>query len=192
MGLEVVIEEIRDRGKREADQIRKETQAEVSSILHGAQEKAERIKLAVDQDVERQRSHIMGQEVSAANLVVKRQLLNTQKELLDKVYAAALSAIGELPGDFHRDAMKTLLRKASKEIPDGIVRCAPRDSEALSRILSGDPSFSGYTKGDPVAIDGGVIIESRDGTLQIDFSYQTTLNDIWETGLKDASGILFR
>jgi len=191
MGLEVVIEEIRDRGKREADQIRSETQAEVSSILHDAQERAERIKLGVDQDVERQRTHIMGQEVSAANLVVKRQLLNTQKELLDQVYAAALSTIAKLPEDFHREAMKTLLRKALQEIPDGIVRCAPRDREALSRILSEDPSFSGYTKGNPVEIDGGVIIESRDGTLQIDFSYKTTLNDIWETGLKDASGTLF-
>lgn len=192
MGLEVVIEEIRDRGKREADQIRSETQAEVSSILHAAQEKAERIKQAVDQDVERQTSHITSQEVSAANLVVKRQLLNTQKELLDQVYAAALSTIAKLPEDFHREAMKTLLSRALREIPDGIVRCAPRDNETLGRILSGDPSFKGYTRGDPVEIDGGVIIESRDGELQIDYSYQTTLNSIWETGLKDASGILFR
>ena len=192
MGLEVVIEEIRDRGKREAEQIRSETQAEVSSILHAAQAKAERIKLGVDQDVQKQSSHITSQEVSAANLIVKRQLLNTQKELLDQVYAGALSAIAKLPEDFHRKALRTLLARALSEIPDGIVRCAPRDNETLGRILSEDPSFKGYTRGDPVAIDGGVIIESRDGELQIDYSYQTTLNGIWETGLKDASGILFR
>jgi V/A-type H+-transporting ATPase subunit E len=155
MGLEVVIEEIRDRGKREADQIRRETQAEVSSILHAAQEKAERIKLAVDQDVERQTSHITSQEVSAAKLVVKRQLLNTQKELLDQVYAAALSTIAKLPEDFHREAMKTLLSRALREIPDGIVRCAPRDNETLGRILSGDPSFKGYTRAIRSRLTGG-------------------------------------
>jgi vacuolar-type H+-ATPase subunit E/Vma4 len=33
MGLEVVIKEIRDKGQAEADQIRRETQAEVASIL---------------------------------------------------------------------------------------------------------------------------------------------------------------
>ena len=38
MGLEVVIEEIRDKGTREADRIRKETQAEVASILGAALE----------------------------------------------------------------------------------------------------------------------------------------------------------
>jgi len=191
MGLEVVIEEIRERGKKEADHIRKETQAEVRSILQAAQEKAERIKLSVDQDVERQAGHIMSQEVSAANLIVKRRLLNTEKELLDQVYAAALSTIAGLPQDFHRNAMKTLLSRALPEIPEGIVRSAARDSDTLGSILSADPSFKGYIRGDPVAIDGGVIIESKDGELLIDYSYQTMLNGIWETGLKDASGILF-
>jgi V/A-type H+-transporting ATPase subunit E len=192
MGLEVVIEEIRDKGKREADRIRSDTGAEVSTILKAAQGKAERIKLAAEQDVEKQTSHIMNQEASAANLVVKRELLNTQKGLLDQVYSTALSRIAVLPEDFHRDAMKTLLTKAKAEIPEGIVHCNQRDSEILSRILSSDTSFKGYTKGDPVEIEGGVIVESKNGELQIDYSYRTFLNGVWETGLKDASGILFR
>ncbi|MCE5298064.1 MAG: V-type ATP synthase subunit E family protein [Methanoregulaceae archaeon] len=191
MGLEVVIEEIRAKGKNESERIRKDTQAEVNSILKAAQEKAERIKLAADQDVEKQTSHIMNQEASAANLVVKRQLLNTQKDLLDQVYSDALSRIARLPEDFHRDAMKTLLAKAKAEIPEGIVHCSQRDNEILSRILSSDTSLKGYTKGAPVEIEGGVIIESKDGELQIDYSYRTFLSGVWETGLKDASGILF-
>jgi len=191
MGLEVVIEEIRDKGTREADQIRKETQAEVASILGAAQEKAERIKLAADQDVLRQTTHIMSQEASAANLVVKRQFLNTQKDLLDKVYSAALSQIARLPEDFHRDAMKILLLKAKAEIPEGTIHCNTRDSEILSRILASDTSLKGYIMGDPVDIEGGVVIESKNGELQIDYSYRTFLNSVWETGLKDASGILF-
>ncbi len=192
MGLEVVIDEIRENGKREADRIRKETDAEVGSILKAAQEKAERIKLAAEQDIQKQTGHITNQEASAANLVVKRQLLNTQKELLDQVYSAALSRIAALPEDFHRDAIKTLLSRAKAEIPEGIVHCNRRDSEILSRILSSDTSLKGYTKGDPMEIEGGVIIESKDGELQLDYSYRTFLNGVWETGLKDASGILFR
>jgi V/A-type H+-transporting ATPase subunit E len=191
MGLEVVIEQIRDKGKKEAEQIRQDTKAEVHSILKTAQEKAERIKLAVDQDVERQRSHIINQEVSAANLVVKRQLLNTQKDLLDQVYSGALSSIARLPADFHREALQRLLLKVRSEIPDGIIHCSRRDSETLNRILSGDPTLKGYVIGEPVEIEGGIITESKDGELQIDYSYRTFLNMIWETGLKDASEILF-
>lgn len=192
MGLEVVIDDIREKGKREGDRIKKETDAEVGSILMTAQEKAERIKLAAEQDVQKQVEHITNQEASAVNLVVKRQLLNTQKELLDQVYSAALSRIAALPEDFHRDAIKTLLSRAKAEIPEGIVHCNRRDSEILSRILSSDTSLKGYTKGDPMEIEGGVIIESKDGELQLDYSYRTFLNGVWETGLKDASGILFR
>lgn len=192
MGLEVVIKEIRDKGNKEADQIRQETRAEVNGILKTAQEKAERIKLAVDQDVERQKSHIMNQEVSAANLVVKRQLLNSQKDLLDRVYSAALSSIASLPEDFHREALKCLLSKVKAEIPDGIVHCNRRDHETLYRILSGDPTLKGYVMGEPVETEGGIVIESTDGKLQIDYSYRTFLNMVWETGLKDASEILFR
>ncbi|NYT20497.1 MAG: V-type ATP synthase subunit E [Methanomicrobiales archaeon] len=191
MGLEVVIEEIRDKGKREAERIRQETQAEVNSILKTAQEKAERIKLAVDQDVERQKSHIMNQEVSAANLVVKRQLLNTQKDLLDQVYSVALSSIARLPEDVHRDVLKSLLSKAKAEIPEGIVHCNRRDSETLNRILAGDTTLKGYVAGKTVEIEGGIIIESTNGEIQIDYSYRTFLDEIWETGFKDASEILF-
>jgi V/A-type H+-transporting ATPase subunit E len=112
MGLEVVIEELREKGKKEEDRIRQETSAEVRRILAEAQEKSGKIKLAADTDVERQTSHLMNQEVSAANLVVKRQLLNTQKDLLDQVYQSALTKIAGLPDDFQRAAMKNLLLKA--------------------------------------------------------------------------------
>jgi V/A-type H+-transporting ATPase subunit E len=87
--------------------------------------------------------------------------------------------------------MKTLLMKAKAEIPEGIVHCNKRDNAILNEILSSDTSFKGYTKGGLVEIEGGVVIESTDGELQIDYSYRTFLNGVWETGLKDASGILF-
>jgi V/A-type H+-transporting ATPase subunit E len=192
MGLEAVIEEIRAKGTRETERIRQETQAERAAILGAAQEKAERIKLAADQDVDRQTAHIMNQEVSSANLVVKRQLLNTQKELLDSVYTTALSNIESLPGDFHREAIRSLLTRARAEIPDGIIHCSRRDHDVLRQILAGDQAFSGYTVGEPAQIEGGIIVESRDGELQIDYSYRTFLDGVWETVLKDASDILFR
>jgi V/A-type H+-transporting ATPase subunit E len=191
MGLEVVIEELREKGKKEEDRIRQETSAEVKRILAEAQEKSGKIKLAADQEVERQTAHLMNQEVSAANLVVKRQLLNTQKDLLDQVYQAALSKIAGLPEDFQRAAMKNLLLKAKTEIQEGIVHCNSRDRETLSRLLGSDPALKGYVMGKAVETEGGVLIESKDGELQIDYSYRTFLDGIWETGLKDASGMLF-
>ena len=191
MGLEAVIQEIRTKGQKEADAIREETRKEVNQILASSQEKSERIKVAADESVEKQIRNLENQEMSAANLVVKREVLNSQKELLDQVYKKVLSNLQTLPESFHRDAIKSLLLGAKKQIPQGTVHCNARDLQVLKEVIAQNAEFKEYTAGSAVDIEGGIIVESRDGTLQIDSSYRTFLNQVWETGLKDASDILF-
>lgn len=191
MGLEAVIGEIRSKGQKEADAIHDKAKSEVSGILTGSQLKAEKIKTAAEESVEKNISIIESQEISAANLVVKRELLNSQKELLDQVYQTTLKNLQALPESFHREAIKSLLHGAKGQIPEGIVHCNARDMQVLKDVIGQNSEFKGYTSGNPVAIEGGIIVESRDGTLQIDSSYRTFLNQVWETGLKDASDILF-
>jgi V/A-type H+/Na+-transporting ATPase subunit E len=191
MGLEAVIGEIRSKGQKEADAIRDKAKSEVSGILTGSQLKAEKIKVAAEESVEKNIAIIESQEISAANLVVKRELLNSQKELLDQVYQTTLRNLQALPESFHREAIKSLLQGAKGQIPEGIVHCNARDMQVLKEVIGQNNEFKGYTAGNSVDIEGGIIVESRDGTLQIDSSYRTFLNQVWETGLKDASDILF-
>jgi V/A-type H+-transporting ATPase subunit E len=191
MGLEAVVGDIRAKGQKEADAIREETKAEVNGILQTSQVKAEKIKMAVEEAVTKQVQHVESQELSAANLVVKRERLNTQKALLDEVYQNALDSVLKLPDSFHREAIKSLLSDAKKQIPEGIVHCNARDMKALKELISQENLFKGYSVGNEVDIEGGVMVESKDGTLQLDLSYRTFLNMVWETGLKDASDILF-
>ena len=191
MGLEVVVDEIRQKGEREAELIRKETREEVTRILLSAQERAEQIKLRADEEVSRQVQHLQGQETSAANLLVKRKLLNTEKELLDQVYQATLRSIVSLPENFHREVQEKLLATAKQEIQEGTVHCNARDMPSLKQMIGTDSAFRGFVAGNVVDIEGGIIVESTDGRLQLDLSYRTFLGMVWETGLKDASDILF-
>ena len=191
MGLEAVVGEIRVKGEKEAEKIREETRGQVRQILETSQEKVEKIKTGVEESIEKQVRHLESQVLSAANLVVKRERLNAQKALLDDVYEKTLESLKGLPDSFHREALRSLLLKARQEIPEGIVHCNARDMQALEDIIAKEQELRGYTAGGVKDIEGGVIVESRDGTLQIDFSYRTFLNQVWETGLKDASDILF-
>jgi len=191
MGLEAVVGDIRAKGQKEADAIREETKAEVNGILQTSQVKAEKIKMAVEETVTKQVQHVESQELSAANLVVKRERLNTQKALLDEVYQNALDSVLKLPDSFHREAIKSLLSDAKKQIPEGTVHCNARDMKALKELIAQENLFKGYSVGNEIDIEGGVMVESKDGTLQLDLSYRTFLNMVWETGLKDASDILF-
>ncbi len=191
MGLEAVVEEIRDKGQKEVEQIRAETRSEVNRILQAAQTKAAGIKQAADDDVGRQASHILSQETSAANLIVKRTVLNAQKQLLDRVYQQTLAGISELPEDFHRDAIRKLLLDAKKEVPDGLVHYRQADLAVIQDLLAKDPGLTGFRIGKVVPIEGGVVVESTDGRMQIDCTYRTHLTALWESGLRDASNILF-
>ncbi len=191
MGLEAVVSDIRQKGKQEAEAIRAETQRDVSDILQAAQAQVEEIKLDTERQVREQTARIIDLEVSSANLVVKRQILNTQKELLDQVYRQTLSAVGNLPESFHRGALKKLLVQVASEIPQGVVRVNSRDLPAARQLLAGDPALAGYRLGEPVDIEGGIIVESESGDIKVDLSYRTFLDQIWESGLKDASDILF-
>ncbi|WP_292394866.1 V-type ATP synthase subunit E family protein [Methanoculleus sp. UBA303] len=191
MGLEAVVNEIREKGRREVEAARVSARADVEEILKDAQARAAAIKVSAEEEADRAAAHIANQEASAANLVVKRQVLNAQKTLLDQVYSASLAAVGDLPAEFHEKALTDLLKRAAKEIKKGTVHANKRDIPVVEKILGETKSLSGYTVGDPVTIPGGIIVESNDGELQIDYSYGTFLDEIWESALKDASDILF-
>lgn len=191
MGLEAVVEDIRAKGRSEAEKIRAESKAESDQIVAAATKRSEAIKLAADEEVTKQAAHLVSQDVSAANLLVKREFLNTQKALLDQVYEATRKDIAALPESFHREAIKKLLTEAKKEIPSGKIYCNARDVTAAKAIIAEHAEFSKFTVGEPVDIEGGILIEGEGGALQIDYSYRTFLAKVWESGLKDASDILF-
>lgn len=191
MGLEAVVEEIRGKGKTEADAIRAESKKETDAILTAANKRVAEIKLGAETEAAKQAAHIMSMEASAANLLVKREQLNAQKDLLDQVYQATLGEIAKLPESFHKEALKKLLAEATKEISRGIIRCNARDVPAAKALIAANKEFAGFTLGAPIDIEGGIIVEGEGGGLKIDYSYRTFLSRVWESGLKDASDILF-
>jgi len=191
IGLKTLVKEIREKARAEAEKIQAETKADSDQILTAAAKRSETIKLTANEEVTKQTAHIVSQEVSAANLLVKRELLNTQKALLDQVYEATRKEVAALPDSFHRETLRTLLTEAKKEIPDGKIFCNARDIAALKALIATHAEFAKFTVGEPVDIDGGILVEGENGALQIDYSYRTFLAKVWESGLKDASDILF-
>ena len=190
MGLEAVIAEIREKGRNEAETIVKEAETRKVEVLNTAQQKVEAINNSTRDDVEKNVSHIISQEEAAGHLIVKRQILTKQKELMDDVYQQVLDKISGMPESFHKEAITSLLKKAKLEVAIGKVSCCTRDEKVLKEVIK-EKEFSNYSFGQIIDIDGGIIVESENGQLQVDFSYRTFLNQVWESGLKDASDNLF-
>jgi len=190
MGLEAVVDEITRKGAEKAAAIKAEADAKAKTIVSEANTRAEEIKLAAEKDVEIQAEKIEVREVASANLVVKREQLNAQKELLDKVYAGAADAIAKLPAKTNEKAIKELLKEAAEQISKGVVYANSGDKKIVEAAL-GLKTYSGFTFGGTVDIIGGVIVKSTDGRITLDYSYKTFMDDVWESSLKDASKILF-
>ncbi|MDR0438965.1 MAG: V-type ATP synthase subunit E [Methanocalculaceae archaeon] len=191
MGLEVVVNEIKVKGDREAARIKSEADAEAKIMVAEATKRAEEIRIVAETDATLQADRIMIRETAAANLVVKRDLLNAQKELLDKVYNEAAKEITNLPVDIHAKAVRSLLKDAVKQIKEGIVYANQRDEEATKAALLELKTLSGFTFGGITDIDGGVVVQSIDGKFTLDLSYRTFMGEVWESSLKNASEILF-
>ncbi len=190
MGLEAVISEIQQKGRQEADRIRREGDLDVERLLRDAQQRSDGIKLTAEADVTRQVEHVLAQETSSANLVTKRATLNAEKELLDQVYQSTLEAIRKEPAAFHEKALRRLLETAKAEIGGGRVRVNRADLPIIEALVK-EPGFDVFTVGPPAEIEGGLVAESHDRAFQVDHSYRTYLNRVWESSLKDASDLLF-
>ena len=190
MGLEEVVDEIRRKGDAKAAAIKAEADAQAKAIISEAGKRAEEIKLDAEKDAEIQAERIEVRESASANLVVKRELLNAQKDLLDKAYAGAAEAIAKLPAKTNEKAIKELLKDASEQIKKGEVFSNSGDKKAVEAALE-LKSLSGFTFGGTVDIIGGVIVKSTDGQITLDYSYETFMNDVWDSSLKDAPEILF-
>jgi V/A-type H+-transporting ATPase subunit E len=191
MALDAVVGEIREKATKEAEAIKRAGKDESDAILADAKQQADEIKIAADEEAKRQSEYILRQEGAAANLSVKREILNAQKEKLDEVYAAVLEAIAGLPDDFHKKAVRELCKRAAGELGEGVIYCNERDKPAVENALGSLKTLSGFSFAGTMDILGGIIAESRDGGMQLDYSYTTYLSEVWESGLKDASEILF-
>lgn len=191
MGLEAVVGDIKEKGKKEVAAVQAETQAEVTRILTEAQERAAAIKQQASDEVERDAKRIVNQEVSAANLAVKREMLNAEKDTLGRVHEDVIARIADLPASFHEKALRALLPEAAAAVEGGVVYCNARDIPTVKKIIAGSKDLAEFSVGEPVSIEGGIVIESADGRMKIDYSYRTFMETVWESGLKDASDILF-
>jgi V/A-type H+-transporting ATPase subunit E len=191
MGLEAVVDDIRDKGQKERDRILAESKQEVEQILAAASKRVAEIKLAAEDEAAAQAAHLVSMEATAVNLQVKRELLNTKKALLDQVYQSTLTELTRLPENFHRESLKKLTGGLAREIKSGTIYCCARDRDIVKKILEENSDLNGYKLGDALDIEGGIIVESASSELKIDYSYRTFLDKVWKSGLKDASDILF-
>ncbi len=182
MSLERMIEEIRQQGQQESEEIldaaRQERERMLSEVqTRGKELRSERLRQAEDQGT---REEV--REIARAELEARKALLQAQKEVLDEVRDAAAGRLRDLDSN---DRLLESLVEQSREDLDGLVRSNPRDVKTLQR-LTGLP-----VQGD-LDVIGGFVIEAQAGDRRIDLTYDTFLDGLWEQAVRDVADTLWR
>ncbi len=181
MALDAVVEAVLATSKDKVAQITGEADQEVARILNEARERAAEIKSRKEAEVGHTVEAIERREISSANLEVKRSELNVHKDLLEQARVKLLGKLESLPKKDNEAMLTKLLEpydlKAMKVFSN------KRDEAFISSLA---PNYGGN-----LDIIGGAVIESSDGALRYDLTYETLAREVFSSRMKEVSRILF-
>jgi V/A-type H+-transporting ATPase subunit E len=181
MALDTVVESVLATSKDKVAQINVGADQEVARILNEARERAAEIKSRKEVEVGHATEAIERREISSANLEVKRSELNVHKDLLEQAKVKLFEKIQNLPKKDNESLLKKMLEPYN--LKDMKVYSNKRDEAFVSSLA---PNYGGN-----LDIIGGVVIESKDGALRYDLTYETLAREVFNNRMKEVSGILF-
>lgn len=191
MGLETVVEDIREEARERAEEIRAEADAEAAEIIEAAEADAEERISAAEREVERRIEQEREQAHSSAKLEAKQTRLESRRDLLAELRERLEAQIEALEGDRREELTRTLLTDAVSEYPEDApltVRGHPKDAELLEDLVA-EHEAAEYT-GTTDCL-GGVIVGSEESRITIDNTFDALLEQMWEDNLKRLSASLF-
>ena len=188
MGLENVVSDILSGAKAEVSAIEADRDSEVSSIVEEAKRTGERITGEKMASAEEEAERIRKQEISGANLEVRRMMLNTRKELLDETQRQTAERLRELD-------IESLLRSLIRAHRGDATRVYSnqQDQPIVERLcdeLLEDKLIELKYAGNIDCI-GGIVLENEDETVRLDYTFDTIINEVSERSMKQISNILF-
>jgi len=181
MGLEPIIDDILKKGKEQSEAILQEAEKEANKILEMAESDAAKLRAEKEEAVRIEVEQLEKQEVSSAHLQVKRTMLNARQGLLEEVQKNVAERIASVSSKKNEKFLEALLKK-HVELGSKIY-----SNEKDRRLVE---KISGLQYAGRIQCIGGVVIESSDGSVQYDYTYDTLLKDISERSLKQISDIL--
>jgi V/A-type H+-transporting ATPase subunit E len=184
MALDNVVGQILESANSEADALIQEAEKEKASILKQADEQVAVKQKAEQKDLEQTLVRMRQQELSSAELEAKRVTLNARKQVLDNTFQSTLKELGSLGPEDKARLYKKILVKGVATIPNAKVYCPKGDS----KYIAGTAGVKSIEEKD---MEPGLVLESADGSVSLDYRFKTVLEGVWEKELKNVSNILF-
>jgi V/A-type H+-transporting ATPase subunit E len=184
MALDNVLKEIIASADADVREIQAQQAAEIGKIEAEADAAIAEMKEKEDKKLKDAVELLKRQEISSAELESKKIVLSKKKEILAKVFEDALDELESTSGEDKLRHYQAMVSVAKKVI------------DSPKAFVSKDDTFTASQLGvssveaDP-GIRAGIILQSADGTAEVDMQYETLLQTIWDREIKALSDILF-
>ncbi|MCQ5375042.1 MAG: V-type ATP synthase subunit E family protein [Methanomassiliicoccales archaeon] len=184
MALDTVVRDILEKAKSEADRITAEAEKERAAILKECEESIAKRKRAQEKQFEELIRRLARQEISSAELEAKKIVLNAKKELLDRAFNEALREIYGMDRENRARIYNKIIERAMTIVSKPRIICPKGDAALIEKGNANVPIIE-------TDMEPGLIVESEDGLMRLDFRFRTMLEEIWEKEMKRISAILF-
>ncbi len=184
MGLDRVVKDISDKAEAESMDILARARSEAAAIKKDAEGDAKRIHEAEMVKSDNAIAKLRQRELSSAKLDIKKSKLNAEKDVLEGVRAELVKKISAMPKKKKVDILNKLINLARKDVPAGKIYTNAGDAELVKN--------SGYEYGGNIKCIGGLVVTSADGSVNLDYTFDSIMDDVWNSSMKPVSDILFR
>jgi V/A-type H+-transporting ATPase subunit E len=184
MALDKVVADILESAKKDADQLIGSAEKDRAATLKAAEDSIAAKRKEQEKRLAEAIKRLRQQEISSAELEAKRIVLNARKEILDSVFESTLKEMSSLSDADRAKLYAKIMAKGIKVIPDPRVYCPKGDGTLLAGVKG--PSSVVETN-----MSAGLVLESKDGLVSLDYRFKTILEGIWEQELKNVSNLLF-
>jgi len=184
MALDNVNEDIIRSAEETVKAIGAERDAEIAKILGEADAVISDLRTKEDKRLKEALEQLVRQELSSAELESKKIVLEKKKAILAQAFGETLAELESAAPAVRKDRYRKMVEAAGRIIAEPKAYCAKNET-----LKAEDIGVSSLTKSE--AVTGGLILESKDGTVQVDMQYRTILQTVWDSEMKGLSDILF-
>lgn len=182
MGLEHVKKDLLAEAEQEVKHLHSTAREQTKKEMQQAHLAVEKFEEETTAQLAKEKALLERQYTAQMALTAKKILLQKKKELLDDIFSSFRTEVSSLSQAERKKILTALFQKAKKECQLGKVYCAAQDIAVMKQLFAA-------VEQKPML--GGIIVESKDGTMRFDYGFDSILSQLYEQKMHEVNALLF-
>jgi len=183
MSIDALSKEISTQAEAEAKAIIDAAKAEAKRIQDDANSQASMAAADVEARASKDSEQISIEVVAAARQANQKRALVARREELDLTWDSVRETVASPNLEGREELLQSLIKEARSSNQDMLLRPVNIDRKSLSS--------SDFPMGDDIDGLGGFVLESKDGSVVLDYRFDSLLEQAWKANLGSVNKVLF-